>query len=350
ARREHHAPDQLHVVVLQRVHCGHVALRDHQHVRRGLRIDVSEGEGVPVLAHHLRRYVPGYDPAEDALRTRHDPSLIDHPIRTAPLPPPSPLLRPSLHPTRYGFAPPRAPSCAPQREEGIRPMLSEIEQRVLTLLRNDPEPMVPLARIHAALVAELGPRIGTYAQLHDRLRRRPDLFLLLDPLPLPWSADTWSGDVQDEYRNALREAGIDTGPRVALAAPDVELPPPPPAAHPAARGLCPPQGSLRPPLARAPPHPQPQARGRQAPGAGGGAWHPPGIARPPVVLRRRRPRAPGRGRRGARAGRGDPSRPGGPRRAAPRPDAGRAGARPTPDRPPLTCRRRVGNRSAVPSG
>jgi|GEM_PF-522906 hypothetical protein len=123
-------------------------------------------------------------------------------------------------------------------------MLSEIEQRVLTLLRNDPEPMVPLARIHAALVAELGPRIGTYAQLHDRLRRRPDLFLLLDPLPLPWSADTWSGDVQDEYRNALREAGIDTGPRVALAAPDVELPPPPPTAHPAARVLCTLQESL----------------------------------------------------------------------------------------------------------
>lgn len=113
-------------------------------------------------------------------------------------------------------------------------MLSQLEQRVLTLLRNDPDPMVPLTRIHAALVAELGPRTGTYAQLHERLRRRPDLFLLLEPLPVPWSTDGWSSDLQDEYRQALHEAGLDAGPRVALAAPDVERPPLSPAAHPLA--------------------------------------------------------------------------------------------------------------------
>jgi len=113
-------------------------------------------------------------------------------------------------------------------------MVSQIEQRVLALLRNDPDPMVPLTRIHAALVAELGPRCGTYAQLYERLRRRPDLFLLLEPLPIPWSGDTWSADIQDEYRHALREAGLDTGPRVALATPDAELPPLPAGAHPAA--------------------------------------------------------------------------------------------------------------------
>ncbi len=123
-------------------------------------------------------------------------------------------------------------------------MLSQIEQRVLTLLRNDPDPMVPLTRIHAALVAELGPRSGTYAQLHERLRRRPDLFLLLEPLPIPWSADSWSADIEDEYRQALHEAGLDAGPRVALAAPDAELPPPPAAAHPAAPVLRAVQESL----------------------------------------------------------------------------------------------------------
>src|SRR5690606_19959669 len=126
----------------------------------------------------------------------------------------------------------------------IRAMLSEIEQRVLPLLRNDHEPIVPLARIHSALVAEPVPRIGTYAQLHVPLRRRPDLLHLRDPLPLPWSAVTWSGDVPDQYCHPLREAGIVTGPRVALAAPDVELPPPPPTAHPAARVLCTLQESL----------------------------------------------------------------------------------------------------------
>ena len=113
-------------------------------------------------------------------------------------------------------------------------MISEIEQRVLTLLRNDPEPLVPLTRIHAALVAELGPRTGTYAQLHERLRRRPDLFLLLEPLPMPWSADAWAADIEDEYRHALREAGLDPGPHVALATPDAELPPLPATAPPAA--------------------------------------------------------------------------------------------------------------------
>lgn len=113
-------------------------------------------------------------------------------------------------------------------------MVSQIEQRVLALLRNDPDPMVPLTRIHAALVAELGHRCGTYAQLHERLRRRPDLFLLLEPLPMPWAAGGWPADLQDEYRHALREVGLDAGPRVALATQDADPPPLPAAAHPAA--------------------------------------------------------------------------------------------------------------------
>lgn len=103
-------------------------------------------------------------------------------------------------------------------------MVTEIEQRILALLRSDPDPMVPLTRLHAALVAELGPRGGTYAQLHQRIRRRPDLFLLLEPLSVPWSDDGWGIDLQREYERALRDAGLDTGPRVALATPDSEPP------------------------------------------------------------------------------------------------------------------------------
>jgi hypothetical protein len=119
-------------------------------------------------------------------------------------------------------------------------MMSEIEQRILTLLRSDPEPMVPLSRIHAALVAELGPRSGTYAQLRERIRRRPDLFLLIEPIPTPWSDDSWPAELRGEYERALREAGLDAGPRVAIAGVDdgpLGLATPAPGAAPVLRAL-----------------------------------------------------------------------------------------------------------------
>src|SRR5690606_13649264 len=179
---EHDAPDQLRIVFTQRVHGRHVPLRDHQHVRRRLWVDVPERERMLVLMHHLGRDLPGHDPAEDALRTRHRSLQRWFTVSPENSPAPALALAPALTPPNPLRPPPTGHTIlrTPSRG-GYRGMLSQIEQRVLRLLRNDPDPMVPLTRIHAALVAELGPRSGTYAQLHERLRRRPDLFLLLEP-------------------------------------------------------------------------------------------------------------------------------------------------------------------------
>lgn len=94
-------------------------------------------------------------------------------------------------------------------------MSDAIEACALALLRADPEVAVPISRLHDALTAEAGADIGGTSRLADRLRRRPDLFLLLEPRTTPWPTDAWSRELRDEYRDALRSIGLIAEPRVA---------------------------------------------------------------------------------------------------------------------------------------
>jgi hypothetical protein len=83
-----------------------------------------------------------------------------------------------------------------------------IEACALALLRADPEVAVPVSRLHHALLHETGPVVGPRAPLQERLRRRPDLFILLEPRPAPWDIEEWPERLRQEYRTALREAGL----------------------------------------------------------------------------------------------------------------------------------------------
>lgn len=97
-------------------------------------------------------------------------------------------------------------------------MPDEIEDRALALLRADGELAVPLSRLYHAVAAE-APDVGGVAQFRERLRRRPDLFQILEPRSAPWDAEAWPGEVRQEYQAALREAGLEAEPRVASAEP-----------------------------------------------------------------------------------------------------------------------------------
>lgn len=100
-------------------------------------------------------------------------------------------------------------------------MKPDIATCVASLLKASASPSLPLSRLHVALVSEVGPSVGTYAQLRSELARRSDLFLILEPHDPLGEIRDWSGRIRDEYEAALLDAG--GGPRVALAG----VPPPP---------------------------------------------------------------------------------------------------------------------------
>lgn len=89
-----------------------------------------------------------------------------------------------------------------------------IEACALALLRADPDIAVPISRLNHALLREVGPDAGSDLPLHERLRRRPDLFLLLEPRPAPWTAEEWPENTRQQYRDALRAAGLEPETRI----------------------------------------------------------------------------------------------------------------------------------------
>jgi hypothetical protein len=89
-----------------------------------------------------------------------------------------------------------------------------IEACALALLRADPEVAVPLSRLHGALLGEAGPQVGPSGHFQERLRRRPDLFILLEPRPAPWDTEEWPDRLRQEYGDALRAAGLVPEPRI----------------------------------------------------------------------------------------------------------------------------------------
>jgi hypothetical protein len=105
-------------------------------------------------------------------------------------------------------------------------MKPDIPARVASILKGATTPSLPLSRLHGALVAEVGPGVGTYAQLRTELARRADLFLILEPRDPLGELRDWSGDARSEYEAALLDAGGVAGHRIALAA-EPPLPPAP---------------------------------------------------------------------------------------------------------------------------
>lgn len=83
------------------------------------------------------------------------------------------------------------------------------------ILQSQPGYTMPLARLHAQLVRELGPAAGSYAQIYQALRNRTDSFLIVDA-PRVLATDSWPGGVREAYDAAMQDAGLGSCVRVML--------------------------------------------------------------------------------------------------------------------------------------
>src|SRR5512137_2052741 len=79
-----HLPQERVVGGGQVVQGGDVPARHHQHVHRGLRVDVVEGDDVLVFVDQFRRDLPPDDPAEEAVRHSSAPPAASRPGAAAP--------------------------------------------------------------------------------------------------------------------------------------------------------------------------------------------------------------------------------------------------------------------------
>ena len=101
-------------------------------------------------------------------------------------------------------------------------MIIDAVLRAAGILRSQPGYTMPLARLHAQLVSELGPdAAGSYGQIYQQLRKRGDSFLLFDTPRFLGSAENWPGRVREAYEEALDQAGLGSCVRVTL----TEVPP-----------------------------------------------------------------------------------------------------------------------------
>lgn len=95
-------------------------------------------------------------------------------------------------------------------------MLIETILRAAHILRAQPGYTMTLSSLHAQLVAELGPRAGSYAEIYQQLRKRTDSFVLLNA-PRFLAAEGWRGVLHESGAGEAEAAGAFV--RVALTEP-----------------------------------------------------------------------------------------------------------------------------------
>jgi hypothetical protein len=83
------------------------------------------------------------------------------------------------------------------------------------ILQSQPGYTMPLVRLHAQLVRELGAHAGSYGQIYQALKKRTDSFAILDA-PRVLGTDDWPGGVREAYDAALDGAGFGSCVRVML--------------------------------------------------------------------------------------------------------------------------------------
>lgn len=84
------------------------------------------------------------------------------------------------------------------------------------ILRSQPGCSMPLVKVHARLTEELGPGVGSYAELYQQLKNRPQSFLVIDSPRLLPDTTGWPPHVREAYGAALDNAGLGACVRVAL--------------------------------------------------------------------------------------------------------------------------------------
>jgi hypothetical protein len=95
-------------------------------------------------------------------------------------------------------------------------MESRVERAAVRLLREHAVPSLSLRRLHAMVVAEVGPAAGSRARFADDLRRRRDVFVVVEPEDPLGEPSAWPPPLRAEYREAMSAAGIDADPVVVL--------------------------------------------------------------------------------------------------------------------------------------
>jgi len=88
--------------------------------------------------------------------------------------------------------------------------------RAAQILRSQPACAMPLVKLHARLAQELGPDLGSYADLYSQLKNRPQSFLIIDSPRLLPDTGGWPRHVREAYDVALQGAGLGACVRVAL--------------------------------------------------------------------------------------------------------------------------------------
>lgn len=146
---EEQRADQLLMFRRQMIDRRNVLARNDQNMNRRLRIDVVKRQGSIVFVSQFRRYFTGDNAAEDTIVTHMSPCTIG------------------------------APRAALQRVA----MKLDALLRAAQILRKQPYYAMPLSRLHACLTDELGNNAGTYGEVYQELKKRPQSFMVLEPDP-----------------------------------------------------------------------------------------------------------------------------------------------------------------------
>jgi hypothetical protein len=91
--------------------------------------------------------------------------------------------------------------------------------RAAQLLRAEPAHSMPLVKLHARLCDELGAGVGTYAEVYQQLKNRPQSFTVIDAPRLLNGTEGWPRHLREEYGAALESAGVGSCMRVTLTEP-----------------------------------------------------------------------------------------------------------------------------------
>jgi hypothetical protein len=97
-------------------------------------------------------------------------------------------------------------------------MLIDAVLRAARILQSAPGYSMPLVRLHAQLVRELGSAAGTYGEIYRQLKKRTDSFIVVDGARVLDGSEKWPYLVREAYDSALENAGLGSCVRVSLTA------------------------------------------------------------------------------------------------------------------------------------
>ena len=95
-------------------------------------------------------------------------------------------------------------------------MLIDTVLRAARILQSTPGYSMPLARLHAQLVRELGTEAGSYGEIYHQLKKRTDSFIVVDAARMLDGSDRWPLLIREAYDSALEHAGLGSCVRVSL--------------------------------------------------------------------------------------------------------------------------------------